>query len=93
MGIRGGLQHSIHQREHRVEEQLLPLSVLLGRRRMVGAGRLSSDLSAAAGLSTAVSPAAKRGADPADRASRKAELRESARKAGASGQAVALHSR
>jgi hypothetical protein len=64
---------------------------------MVGAGRLSSDLSAAAGISTAVSAAAKCGADTADRATGKAwlwsGLSKPAGKAGASRQAVALHSR
>ena len=93
MGIRVGLQHAIRQREHRLEEQLLPLSPILGRWRMVGAGRLSPDLSSAAGLSTAVPSAAKCDADPADRASWESELRESAGQAGASWKAVALHSR
>ena len=97
MGIRARLQHAVRQREHRMEEQLLPLSLILGRRRMVGAGRLSSDLSAATGISSAVSAAAKCGADTADRETGKAwlwsGLSESPGKTGASWQAVALHSR
>ena len=91
MGIRARLQHAVRQREHRMEEQLLPLSPVLGRWRMVGAGRLSPDLSSAAGLSTAVPSAAKCDADPADRASWESELRESPGQAGAAWQAVALH--
>jgi len=92
MGIRARLQYTVRQREHRMEEQLLPVSAVLGRRRMVGAGRLSSDLSAAAGISTAVSAAAKCGADTADRAAGESGLSKPAGKAGASWQAVALHS-
>jgi hypothetical protein len=74
MGIRAGLQHAIHQREHWMEKQLLPLSALLGRRRMVGAWRLSPHLPAAARISSGVPAAAKCGADTADRATGEAWL-------------------
>ena len=88
MGIRAGLQHTLHQREHRMEKRILPLSSVLGRRRMVGTGRLSSDISPAAWIPTPIPATAKRGGDSAHRTTGKTGLpSRQSESAGATGQA------
>ena len=56
MGIRARLQHQFYQRQYWVGQSLLSSPSVL-RWRLVGTGRLSTNLSPAAGLSTAVSTA------------------------------------
>jgi hypothetical protein len=88
MGIRTGLQYTLHQREHRLEKRLLPLSAVLGRRRMVGTGRLPSDISSAAWIPTAIPATAKRDGDSAHRTTGKTGLpSRQSESAGATGQA------